>query len=187
MEKQFSGEMILTATFGSMSDQNPSATPSAARLRIPGVAFLLSQLGFHSTRLWKDRLAPLGIDPRHVVLLRHVAAAEGQSQQALGRVMQIRPSHMVALVDELERRGLLQRRPSPTDRRAHALVLTGEGQLLLDRLMRISADHEAQLCAGLTQAERRRLIDLLSQVAAHQGLPSGVHPAVADTNTDDKP
>src|SRR5512132_4568741 len=40
---------------------------------------------------WKDRLAPLGIDPRHVVLLRHVAAAEGQSQQALGRAMQIPP------------------------------------------------------------------------------------------------
>jgi hypothetical protein len=74
-----------------MTDQHPSSTPAAAHLRVPGVAFLLSQLGFHSTRLWKDRLAPLGVDPRHVVLLRHVAAAEGQSQQALGRAMQLPP------------------------------------------------------------------------------------------------
>jgi DNA-binding MarR family transcriptional regulator len=170
-----------------MSDQNMSATPSAAHLRVPGVAFLLSQLGFHSARLWKDRLGPLGVDPRHVVLLRHVAAAEGQSQQALGRAMQIPPSRMVALVDELERGDLLERRPSPADRRAHALYLTDDGRRLLDRLMQVSADHEAELGAGLTQAERHQLVALLSRIAAEQGLPTGVHPAVADTNTDDKP
>jgi DNA-binding MarR family transcriptional regulator len=169
-----------------MTDQHPSAIPAAAQLRVPGVAFLLAQLGFHSTRLWKDRLAPLGIDPRHAVLLRHVAAAQGQSQQALGRAMQIPPSRMVALVDELERAGLLERRPSPADRRAHALHLTGDGRRLLDRLMQVSAEHEAQLCAGLTQAERHRLIDLLSRIAAEQGLAAGVHPSVA-TNADDKP
>jgi DNA-binding MarR family transcriptional regulator len=168
-----------------MTDQNPSAAPEA-QLRVPGVAFLLSQLGFHSSQLWKDRLAPLGIDPRHVVLLRHVAAAQGQSQQALGRAMQIPPSRMVALVDELERAGQLQRRPSPADRRAHALYLTGDGQRLLERLMQVSAEHEAQLCAGLSDSERRRLIDLLSRIAAEQGLPTGVHPGVVATNADDK-
>jgi DNA-binding MarR family transcriptional regulator len=170
-----------------MTDQHPPTTPAAAHLWVPGVAFLLSQLGFHSTRLWKDRLAPLGIDPRHVVLLRHVAAAQGQSQQALGRAMHIPPSRMVALVDELERRGLLERRPSPADRRAHALHLSGDGRRLLDRLMQVSAEHEAHLCAGLTQAERHRLIDLLSRIAAKQGLPTGVHPGVADDSADDRP
>ena len=55
-----------------MSKRDRSAPP-AALLRVPGVAFLLSQLGSHSSRLWQERLAPLGLDPRHVVLLRHVA------------------------------------------------------------------------------------------------------------------
>jgi DNA-binding MarR family transcriptional regulator len=170
-----------------MDDRNSPAAHPPARLRVPRVALLLSQLGFHSTRLWKERLAPLGVDPRHVVLLRHVAAAEGQSQQALGKAMRIPASRMVALVDELEQAGLLQRWPSPTDRRAHALRLTGEGRRMLDRLTQVSADHEEQLCAGLTQAERRRLAALLSQVAARQGLPTGVHPAVADTKAQDDP
>jgi DNA-binding MarR family transcriptional regulator len=169
-----------------MSDRSPSVPLSADRLRVPGVAFLLAQLGFHSSRLWKERLAALGMDPRQVVLLRQVAAAEGQSQQALGKAMQVPASRMVALVDELERRGLLERRPSLADRRAYALALTGEGRRLLDRIMQASAEHEAQLCAGLTQAERRRLIALLSRVAAEQGLPMGVHPGVADTNVEDK-
>jgi DNA-binding MarR family transcriptional regulator len=170
-----------------MTDQHPPATPAAAQLRVPGVAFLLAQLGFHSTQLWKDRLAPLGLDPRHALLLRHVAAAQGQSQQALGQAMQLPPSRMVTLVDELERQGLLERRPSPADRRAHALHLTGDGRRLLDRLMQVSAEHEAQLCAGLTQAERQRLISLLSRLAVKQGLPTGVHPGVAATNPDDQP
>jgi len=42
--------------------------------------------------------------------------------------------------------------------------------------MQLSAEHEAQLCAGLSNTERRQLITLLSRVAAEQGLPTGVHP-----------
>ena len=53
--------------------------------------------------------------------------------------------------------------------------------------MQVSAEHEAHLCAGLTQAERHRLLGLLSRVTAEQGLPTGVHPGVAATNPDDKP
>jgi DNA-binding MarR family transcriptional regulator len=170
-----------------MSDRSTSVTPPAARLRVPGAAFLLAQLGAHSARLWKDRLAPLGIHPRQAMLLRHVAATEGQSQQALGKSMQIPATRMVTLVDELERAGLLQRRPSPADRRAYALVLTRKGRRVLDQIMQVSADHEAQLCAGLTQAQRRQLIALLSKVAAEQGLPTGVHPGAADATAEDKP
>ena len=53
--------------------------------------------------------------------------------------------------------------------------------------MQVSAEHEARLCAGLTQAERHRLIGLLSRVAAEQGLPAGVHPGVVATSADDRP
>jgi hypothetical protein len=58
---------------------------------------------------------------------------------------------------------------------------------LLEGLMQVSAEHEAQLCTGLSDSERRRLIGLLSRVAAEQGLPTGVHPGVVATNADDEP
>lgn len=154
--------------------------PPAARLRVPGVAFLLSQLGSHSSRLWQERLAPLGLDPRHVVLLRHVAAEEGRSQQALGEALRIPPSRMVALVDALEQRHLLRRQPIPDDRRVRTLHLTYEGRRLLGEVMEMSAGHERQLCAGLRADEREQLIALLSRLAAQQGLVEGVHPGVAD-------
>lgn len=164
------------------ADRDPDLT---AHLRVPGAGFLLSQLGSHSSRLWKQRLSTLGVDPRQVLLLRHVAAAEGQSQQALGEVLQIPPSRMVALVDELEETRLLERRANPADRRARALHLTPEGRQLLDKVMTLSAEHEAQLCKGLTAEERRQLVALLNRLVGAQGIPEGVHPGFAAGRSDD--
>jgi DNA-binding MarR family transcriptional regulator len=163
-----------------MPRREDATTPAAARLRAPGAAFLLSQLGYHSSRLWQRRLAPLGLDPRQVMLLRHLAGNEGRSQQALGEALRIPPSRMVALVDTLEQRGLLQRRPDPADRRVRTLHLTGDGRRLLEEIMEVSLEHERQLCAGLAPAERERLIALLNRVAAEQGLAEGVHPGATD-------
>ncbi len=155
---------------------SPPSEPSAARLRVPGAAFLLSQIGAHSGRLWTQRLAPFGLDPRHFVLLRHVAAEEGRSQQALGEALRIPPSRMVALVDDLEQRRLLERRPNPSDRRVRALYLTDDGRRLLGEVMKISAEHERDLTRGLDAPEREQLIALLTRLATSLGLIEGVHP-----------
>jgi DNA-binding MarR family transcriptional regulator len=163
-----------------MSSHKGRTRPADAPLRVPGVAFLLSQLGYHSSRHWKARLAPLGLDPRQVMVLRHLAADGGRSQQALGDALQIPPSRMVALVDSLEQRGLLVRQPSPNDRRVRTLHLTQAGRRLLGEVMEISVEHEQQLCTGLRPAEREQLIRLLNRLAAGQGLAEGVHPGAAD-------
>ena len=159
-----------------MDDQK--TTPRDRRI-VPGAAFLLSQLGIHASRLWGERMAVLGLDPRHGVLLRLVAAGEGKSQQALGEQMRLPPSRVVSLVDELEQHGLLQRRPDPNDRRVRALYLTDAGRRTLDKVMRVSADFEAQMCAGLKAVEREQLIALLNRIVTEQGLAPGVHPGLA--------
>jgi DNA-binding MarR family transcriptional regulator len=169
-----------------MTRRKGTTPPTAARLRAPGAAFLLSQLGYHSSRRWKARLAPLGLDPRHVMLLRHIAGDEGRSQQALGEALQIPPSRMVALVDGLEQRGLLRRRPIPNDRRVRSLHLTQEGRRLLAKVMELSLEHEQELCSGLQPGERERLITLLNRLAAEQGLTEGVHPGAADPDHDER-
>ncbi len=152
------------------------AQPPAERLRVPGAAFLLSQIGARSSRLWQQRLEPFGLDPRHFVLLRHVAAEQGRSQQALGEALRIPPSRMVALVDDLEQRNLLERRPNPSDRRVRALYLTDQGRQRLSEIMKISAAHERDLTQGLQPAEREQLVALLNRLAASLGLVEGVHP-----------
>jgi DNA-binding MarR family transcriptional regulator len=131
-------------------------------------------------------MARLDLDPREVVLLRHVAAAEGQSQQTLASTLQVPPSRMVALVDGLESRSLLERRPTPADRRVRALYLSREGRRVLRKVMDASAKHEAELCAGLDDAEREQLIALLGRLAAEHGLPTGVHPGVVEDGAEER-
>ena len=109
-------------------------------------------------------------------MLSHLAAAEGQSQQALSIALGIHRSAMVALVDDLEQRGLAERRRDPADRRAYTLFLTPAGRELLAELERAADDEDDELLSALDAAERSQLISLLQRVAESQGLAAGVHP-----------
>jgi DNA-binding MarR family transcriptional regulator len=141
------------------------------------VGFMLSSLGHAVSATFSSRLAPLELEPREFALLRSVGSREGASQQATGERLGIPPSRMVALVDELETRRLLERRPSPSDRRAHALHLTPAGKRLLAQATALAGAFEAELTQGLDPAERAQLVAMLDRVAAQLGVPPGVHGA----------
>jgi DNA-binding MarR family transcriptional regulator len=143
------------------------------------IAFLMSKLGFLSSVGFATALEPLGITPGHFGLLRIVDASAGMSQQALGEALDVPPSRMVGLVDDLEQRGLVERRRNPSDRRANALHLTAAGKRMLARAKTIAGDWEDRLCAGLNAQERAALLDLLRRVADGHDLPIGVHPGLA--------
>ena len=85
---------------------------------------------------------------------------------------------MVAFVDELEERALVERRRNPRDRRAHALHLTAKGRRLFEKATAIAEDYETRLCGSLSAAERQRLLELLQRIAADQDTPIGVHPGL---------
>lgn len=142
------------------------------------VGFLLSQLGFVTARQFTAALAPLGIRPKDWALMRFVATDEGQSQQALAERIGLPPSRMVALVDRLEERGILERRPDPEDRRVRALYLTVKGHRTLERAFEAALDTETELCEPLGPRERDRLIDLLQKLQEGKDLRRGVHPAL---------
>ncbi len=146
------------------------------------VGFLLVQLGTHAHRRFAERLAGLGLHPRHFGMLSHLAAAEGQSQQALSNALGIHRSAVVALVDDLEQRGLAERRRNPVDRRAYTLYLTPPGRELLADLERAADAEEAELLTALDLSERSQLISLLQRVADSQGLAAGVHPNLEPTD-----
>lgn len=170
-----------------MADEELRVEPPATNTPPRSVGFLISQLGFFSSKRFMEALEPVGIDPREFLLMRFVAAADGRPQHELAERLAIPPSRMVALVDALEQRGLLRRRPDPGDRRVRTLHLTRDGRRLLDKVMEISLEHERQLCKGLQPAEREQLITLLSRLAAEQGLGEGVHPGAADPEEPKEP
>lgn len=143
------------------------------------LAFLLSQVGIHAASQFAERLAKIDLQPPLFRILNLVDAAEGRSQQAIGEAIQVPPSRMVALVDELERRGLVERRPNPDDRRVRALYLTRKGRQRLARGREIAQAHEEALTAGLEPADRDRLTQLLQQIVDKQTIGRGVHPGLS--------
>jgi DNA-binding MarR family transcriptional regulator len=70
----------------------------------------------------------------------------------------------------MEKRGLVERRRNPADRRSHALYLTAAGREKLREAQQASAGHERQLGASLTDAQRRQLAALLRRLADEQGI-----------------
>ena len=73
-------------------------------------------------------------------------------------------SNTSSLVDELERRGLVERRTSKTDRRAKLLRLTAQGAKLRDRLRPKAGVAQARILAPLSPAERERFLDMLLDI-----------------------
>lgn len=159
-----------------LADTRGGAVPDAeAHPPFRSVGFTISTTGYAIARRFRELLAPLGLEPREFALLRTVATAEGVSQQALGEQMGVAPSRMVAFIDSLEERGLMERRQNPDDRRARALYLTSAGRKLLDRAFAIAVGHEQSLRADLSLEECAQLLELLSRVGGAVGIPPGVH------------
>jgi DNA-binding MarR family transcriptional regulator len=141
-----------------------------------GLAFLLAQVGAHAAMRFQQKLAPLALSAPHVGMLRALRDAAGMSQQQLATLLGIHPSRLVALIDELEARGFLERQASPDDRRSHSLRVTEDGKKALAEVMRIANKHQAELCAALDAKERGQLAGLLERIVEQQGLTPGVHP-----------
>ncbi len=157
---------------GGLAANDGGAPPS-----FRAVGFMLSSLGHAVSATFSARLAPLALEPREFALMRSLATREGASQQAIGERLGLPPSRMVALVDALEARGLLERRPSPNDRRAHALHQTAAGKRLLAKAISVAAGLEAELTQNLDAAERAQMLEMLDRVAGALGVPPGVHGA----------
>jgi DNA-binding MarR family transcriptional regulator len=162
-----------------MAARNSRADSTTPPFR--SVAFLLSSLGFAVSRNFHRVLEPLELEPGEFALLRAVSASDGEPQNALAERLHISPSWMVAIVDELERRELLERRPHARDRRVRNLHLTAAGKKLLRQAERQAQQLDLQVTAPLSAAELQQLFELLQRVAAGLELqPGAAHAALRE-------
>jgi DNA-binding MarR family transcriptional regulator len=144
--------------------------------RIP---FLLSQLGVYLAEDFMERLAPFGVRPRTYAVLMALSADNGQSQRELSTRLGIHRNVMVSVVDDLERQGLVERKPHPNDRRAFAVTMTDKARELLPALDAQGRAQEKEITAALTADESAVLLDQLQRIAVAVGLTPGVHPKLA--------
>lgn len=142
-------------------------------------AFLLAQIGSHAAAKFAERLAPLDFIPAHAGILRILGKRGPLTQQALAGILDMFPSRLVALMDHLESRGLIERRDHPDDRRSYALHLTEKGRVALQSIGRVAREHQKALFTALSADEQRQLGQFLQRIADEQGLTRGVHPGYA--------
>jgi DNA-binding MarR family transcriptional regulator len=139
-------------------------------------AFLLAQVGGQAAARYAERLGALGLTPAQSGMLRVLGNSAGISQKALSEMLSILPSRLVILVDELEERGLIERRDHTDDRRAYELHLSEKGRQALEGVGRVARAHDEAFLQPLNEGERGQLRALLSRLADKEGLTPGVHP-----------
>jgi DNA-binding MarR family transcriptional regulator len=127
--------------------------------------FLLSWNGRRTAHEFARAMETVGLRPPHFGVMTLIEAHPGTTQQELVTGSLIDPSSMVAVIDELEERGLAERRQHPSDRRKHAVHLTAKGKRTLTRAREVAMKMIEELLSPLDEDERETLRLLLRKVA----------------------
>ncbi len=131
---------------------------------LPRLGYLLKRAHLQFVEIVGTALAPLGIDSREWGILISLDDHQPRSQVDIAQLMGIDRTTMVALVDELQEKGLVQRRPHSDDRRKNVVEITPAGRELRRRAARKVDDTERRYLAKLSEADARLLKSSLNSV-----------------------
>ncbi|MGY3583705.1 DNA-binding MarR family transcriptional regulator [Bradyrhizobium sp. USDA 4341] len=107
-------------------------------------------------------LATVDIRPTQYSVMTVIGANPGLSQMAVAKRLGIERARLVHLLDSLEERALVSRIQSATDRRSHALHLTGRGKTALAQFKRLAAEHERHVAEKIGKENREQLLQILA-------------------------
>jgi len=88
----------------------------------------------------------------------------GVTSRQLCQILNVLPPNMVVLLRDLDKRGLIERTPHPTDGRAMGLSLSASGKALIKKAEKAASDADGQGTAHLTATERKTLVRLLQKI-----------------------
>lgn len=132
------------------------------------IGFLLSRGSGFAVKTTNVHLAPLGLRVRQYSVLSAACDSGGISQRELSDLLGLDPSQVVALVDELQADGMVERLPDPGDRRTRLVSATRRGRGLRRRA-RLSVERaRREFLSRLDGAEQAALRDLLRKVVTEE-------------------
>jgi DNA-binding MarR family transcriptional regulator len=109
-------------------------------------------------------LLTAGMRTRYFFVLASLAGGPTLSQQDLSRLLNLDPTTVVTVIDEMEHNGHVERRRSAADRRRYELFLTDDGRETLAKAEQIAFDAESAYFSGLGDDERTALVATLRRV-----------------------
>ena len=132
------------------------------------LGLLLGDVARLTRTAFDRRVQPLGLTRSHWWVLTYVFRDQGLTQSELANHLELGKVAMGKLIDRLEAKGWLERRPDPMDRRIRRIYLMAAAEPLLEAMREPSQDLYGMLVAGLSHADQERLVDML--VALRQNL-----------------
>ena len=149
--------------------------PETLQARLPralrdSTSFLLKRLGHAAKERALDVFEATGLTPYHYAVLLALAEDSHETQGAIADALGYDRGQLVGLLDELEERGLVERRRDPADRRRHIVELTPDGKRALAKLRALAGRLEDEFLAQLDEGERAQLHELLVRLS-QQHLP----------------
>jgi DNA-binding MarR family transcriptional regulator len=134
-------------------------------------SYLESLIGYNARRtalavieVFMVRMAPYGLRPVDFSVISLITHNPGITSRQLCTALGILPPNLVAMVNALEKRELIARKPHPRDGRAMGLHLTASGKKLMREAEATAAGLEAEVSSRLSAAEVKTLIRLLQKV-----------------------
>ncbi|WNV91769.1 MarR family transcriptional regulator [Umezawaea sp. Da 62-37] len=128
------------------------------------IALKLTHLGKGVDATMRRELGAFGLSPRHGFALRHLSHHGPTSQQALIEALEVDPSVLVAILNDLENAGLAERKRDPEDRRRHIVEMSDRGHRALEGMSRIVNHIDRDLLADLSPSDVERLHSLLDRL-----------------------
>src|SRR5262249_7088338 len=138
-----------------------------AKEMVKSSGFLLARLGFGFKAKTIAAFERDGFEIYDYSVLAVLAEGVRETQATIADALTLDPSRLVALLDSLEERGLIERQRDPQDRRRHVVSITATGTRELSRLREMAKRLEDEFFAPLDPESRETLHDLLLQLAAH--------------------
>lgn len=151
-----------------MSESDPGAAEQV-RAHDDVLGYLLKHAGLALEQRTDAALAGLGVTARDLGVLRVIAGGEAESQQEVAAVLGVDRTSMVALLDALEGRGIVARKPSQRDRRRNVVELTEDGRDLFRRAEARNTDAERSFTSALGNAGAAELRRALRTVLSANG------------------
>jgi len=155
----------------------PAATPSAASSLADSAAheldtsYLETLLGYNARRaalsvisVFLQRMEPYGLRPVDFSVLTLIAHNPGITSRQLCTALDILPPNLVGMIKSLEKRGLIERRAHPTDRRAQGLHVSAAGKRLQREAQTTATALEQEVSNALSADELQTLNGLLRKV-----------------------
>jgi len=139
------------------------------------LGFLLADTSRLMRRHFVQRSREMGLplNRSEASVLVHVDREPGLSQAQLAEKMDLEPISLVRLVDSLQEAGLIERRSHAHDRRIRTLWLTKAARPILVQVRSVAEDVRGRALAGLSQADREALLDLLVAVRTNLATHGG--------------